>query len=216
MTQIMRETAKVADTSTGGGHALQDQPNAPHRRHSLDASGLRFAVPYVSAAQACMLHPSQSLGTCRTTAPEKFGRSAYPNASWEHLSSCIQQFAIVMLGDARTKIDNARHAGGERRTQLLVSGETLLGPSQNVPAITQRNTLRCKLGCFCSYRGPPTPQKLESFFFGIFCSLEFSRDRQFHGTRKCPHRLSSDKLLPRRCTEPIEGQFTRVAASEAL
>ena len=61
----------------------------------------------------------------------------------------------------------------------------------------QRNTLRCRLGCFCPYRGPPTPQKLESFFFFsvFFCSFEFSRDRQCHGTRKCPRRLSSDKLL---------------------
>ena len=36
----------------------------------------------------------------------------------------------------------------------------------------QRNTLRCRLECFCPYRGPPTPQKLESFFFlGIFLQL---------------------------------------------
>ena len=58
----------------------------------------------------------------------------------------------------------------------------------------QRNTLHCRLGCFCPYRGPPTPQKLESFFFRYFCSFEFSRDRQCHGTRKCPHRLSSNEL----------------------
>ena len=58
----------------------------------------------------------------------------------------------------------------------------------------QRNTLRCKLVVFCPYWGPLTPQKLESFFL-FFRSFEFSRDRQCHGTRKCPHRLSSDKLL---------------------
>ena len=42
---------------------------------------------------------------------------------------------------------------------------------------------------------PPPPLKLESIFLGIFCSFEFSRYRHCHGTRKCPHRLSSDKLL---------------------
>ena len=42
MTQIMREIVKVADTCTSGGHVLHDQPYAPHRRHSLDASGLRL------------------------------------------------------------------------------------------------------------------------------------------------------------------------------
>ena len=55
-----------------------------------------------------MPHLSQSLGTCRTTAPEKLVA--------QHLSSCIQQFAIVMPGDARTKIDNARHAAGKADT----------------------------------------------------------------------------------------------------
>ena len=38
-------------------------------------------------------------------------------------------------------------------------------------------------------------QKLESFFFDIFCGFELCRDRQCHGTRNCPRRLSSDKLL---------------------
>ena len=37
---------------------------------------------------------------------------------------------------------------------------------------------------------------MESFFFSFFfCSFVFCRDRQCHGTRKCPHRLSSDTLL---------------------
>ena len=48
---------------------------------------------------------------------------------------------------------------------------------------------------FSPARDPPTPQKLESIFSAFFCSLEFSRDRHCHGTRKCPHRLSSEKLL---------------------
>ena len=52
-------------------------------------------------------------------------------------------------------------------------------------------------------------------FFCIFCSFDFSRDRQCHGTRKCPHRLPSDKLSHVVVPEPIEGQYTRVAASEA-
>ena len=41
--------------------------------------------------------------------------------------------------------------------------------------LCQRNTLRCRLGCFYPYRGPPTPQKLESFFFlGIFAALNIA------------------------------------------
>ena len=40
-----------------------------------------------------------------------------------------------------------------------------------------------------------TPSEVGDLLFGIFCSFEFSRDRHSHGTRKCPHRLSSDKLL---------------------
>ena len=35
----------------------------------------------------------------------------------------------------------------------------------------QRNTLRGTLEGFCPFWGPPTPQKLESFFFGIFLQL---------------------------------------------
>ena len=44
-------------------------------------------------------------------------------------------------------------------------------------------------------RDPPTPQKLESIFVLVFCSIDFGRDRHCHGTRKCPHRLSCDKLI---------------------
>ena len=73
MTQITRETVKVA------GHLLQWWSRSP--RPAMCAApapfvgciGFVVAVPYVSAAQACMLHLSQSLGMCRTTAPEKLG-----------------------------------------------------------------------------------------------------------------------------------------------
>ena len=41
-----------------------------------------------------------------------------------------------------------------------------------------------------------TRQPLRSWsFFRFFCSFEFSRERHFHGTGKCPHTLSSDKLV---------------------
>ena len=69
---------------------------------------------------------------------------------------------------------------------------------------------------FLPLEGPANPSQVGVHFFGIFCSFEFSRDRQCHGTRKCPHRLSSDKLLHVVVPEPIEGQITRVKASEAL
>ena len=35
----------------------------------------------------------------------------------------------------------------------------------------QRNTLRCKLGCSCTWKGPPTPQKMESIFSVFFAAL---------------------------------------------
>ena len=48
---------------------------------------------------------------------------------------------------------------------------------------------------FLPLLGPANPSEVGVLFFGILCSFEFSRDRHCHGTRKCPHRLSSDKLL---------------------
>ena len=44
-------------------------------------------------------------------------------------------------------------------------------------------------------KGPANPSEVGVRFFGICCSFEFSRDRHCHETRKCPHRLSSDKLI---------------------
>ena len=47
------------------------QPYAPHQRHSLDASGLRSQYHTLQQHRPCTPHQSQSLGTCRTTAPLK-------------------------------------------------------------------------------------------------------------------------------------------------
>ena len=94
MTQIMGEIVKVADTCTSGGRALQDEPNERHRRHSLDASGLRL-----------LYH------TCQ---------QAYQMQNQEHLSSCIPKFAIAMPGNARRGIDNTRPAL-EKRTRHYVA-----------------------------------------------------------------------------------------------
>ena len=59
----------------------------------------------------------------------------------------------------------------------------------------QRSTLRGTLRCFSPEDARQPLRSWSLFFFSIFCSFEFSRDRQCYGTRKCPHRLSSDELL---------------------
>ena len=47
---------------------------------------------------------------------------------------------------------------------------------------------------FLPQKGPANPSEVGVLFFCIFCSFDFCRDRQCHGTRNV-HRLSSDKLL---------------------
>ena len=49
-------------------------------------------------------------------------------------------------------------------------------------------------GRFFPRKGAHQPLRSWSQSFRIFCSFELSRDRHCHGTRKCPHGLSSDKL----------------------
>ena len=50
-------------------------------------------------------------------------------------------------------------------------------------------------GRFFPRKGAHQPLRSWSQSFRIFGSFELSRDRHCHGTRKCPHGLSSDKLL---------------------
>ena len=55
--------------------------------------------------------------------------------------------------------------------------------------------LALQVGVFLPLWGTANPSEVGVHVFCIFCSFEFNRDRQCHGTRKCLHRLSSDKLL---------------------
>ena len=56
--------------------------------------------------------------------------------------------------------------------------------------------IRCgHFGRFFLRKRPANPSEVGVHFFGIFCSFEFSRDRHCNGTRKCPQRLSTDKLV---------------------
>ena len=76
MTQIMGEIVKVADTCTSGGHALQDEPNARHRRHSLDASGLRSVYhtcqqAYPKNARSTCPRVSRNLRSCCVATPDQ-------------------------------------------------------------------------------------------------------------------------------------------------
>ena len=50
-------------------------------------------------------------------------------------------------------------------------------------------------GRFLPRKGPANPSEVGVHVSCIFCSFEFSRDRDCHGTRTCPHGPSSDKLL---------------------
>ena len=169
MTQSMREIVKVSDTCTGGGHALQDQPYAPHRRHSLDASGLSLQYhTFQQHRPACYTRASRWVRVVRPR--QKSWLLSLPNASREHLSSCIQQFAIVMLGDARTKIDNARHAAEK--------ADTTSGVWRNVAWSLPKRTRHysaeyaaLQVRVFLRLLAPANPSEVGVLFFGIFLQL---------------------------------------------
>ena len=68
-------------------------------------------------------------------------------------------------------------------------------PLHNEDSTSQHRPHELVRGIRCAaLKTPSIPQKLESFI-RHFCSFRLSRDRHCHGTRKRPHRLSSDKLL---------------------
>ena len=128
MTQIMCEIVKVADICTSWSRS----PRTSHTRRT-------GATRWMHRACACSTMRFSSTGLHATPDPvvgfdraRKVGLRSLPNASQEHLSSSVQKFAIVMPGNAWTLIDNTRHA------EAKASGETLLGPSKIVHAVTWR------------------------------------------------------------------------------
>ena len=96
----------------------------------------------------------------------------------------------------------------------------------------QRNTLRCRLGCFCPFWGPPTPQKLVHFFvffaalnLAVICNVMGhvnvltdchlrscytllcpSQSRVSLRTWRLPRRFKNASELWRRCSTPQHAQ----------
>ena len=147
--------------------------------------------------------------TCRAPSPVTAQRNTCSSDRLPETRTCCHQRSATSCHQKRAS-----------RTNCHTHGTIASDPSREpAPAVRhlhgaissdQRSTLRGILGGFTPLGSPPPLRSWSPFFFCIFCSFEFSRDRYCHGTRKCPHRLSSDKLFTRRCTEPVdESVYTR-------
>ena len=104
---------------------------------------------------------------------------------------------MVLNGEKEFAISGMQK-GSVREETTAVSGTTVMSVQNR-----HRKPLHPIIGVRCGDSkgvlllwGPANPSEVGvCFFWGIFCSFESGVGRHCHGTRKCPHRLSSDKLL---------------------
>ena len=79
---------------------------------------------------------------------------------------------------------------------VMKADDAVRGGAQRDPGFMFVSGVRCEdKGFFLPLQGPATPSEVGVLVSVFFCSFDFCRDRQCRGTRKCPHRVSSDKLL---------------------